>query len=82
MRNKYHIHVKGSNPPDPIETFEEMKNKFDIDPQVFDNLYSCGYSVPTPIQMQAIPVMANVRVSFIHLLMPVINDFLFNRVVH
>lgn len=63
LRNKYHIHVKGSNPPDPLETFDEMKTKYGIDSQVFDNLFSCGYNVPTPIQMQAIPIMASVCVA-------------------
>ncbi|KAG4079111.1 hypothetical protein HA402_001082 [Bradysia odoriphaga] len=61
LRNKYHIHVKGSNPPDPLETFDEMKTKYSIDSQVFDNLFGCGYNVPTPIQMQAIPIMASGR---------------------
>lgn len=60
LRNKYHIHVNGSNPADPLETFDEMKTNYGFDSQVFDNLFSCGYNTPTPIQMQAIPAMASV----------------------
>lgn len=59
--------MKGSNPPDALETFDEMKTKYGINSQVFDNLFSCGYNIPTPIQMQAIPIMASVCVRKFHL---------------
>lgn len=60
IRNKHHINVHGSNPPDPIETFPQLVNDYSIPQQIVDNLIACGYKEPTPIQMQAIPIMASV----------------------
>lgn len=60
LRNLHHINVHGSSPPDPIETFDELVNACSIPQQIVSNLVVCGYNEPTPIQMQAIPIMAAV----------------------
>ncbi|XP_031628090.1 probable ATP-dependent RNA helicase DDX52 [Contarinia nasturtii] len=59
IRNKYHINVHGTNPADPVETFDELINDCAIPRQIVNNLISCGYKEPTPIQMQAIPIMSS-----------------------
>lgn len=60
IRNKLHINVHGASPPDPIETFDQLINDCGIPQQIVNNLISCGYKEPTPIQMQAIPIMTSV----------------------
>ena len=60
LRNKHHINVTGSDIPALVETFEELVNDYEIPQQVVDNLSGCGYTTPTPVQMQAIPLMAKV----------------------
>lgn len=60
IRNKYHINVHGTNTPDPIETFDQLIDDCGIPQQIVNNLISCGYKEPTPIQMQAIPIMTSV----------------------
>lgn len=60
MRNIHHINVHGDNPPDPIETFDQLVQNNAVPQQIITNLNACGYKEPTPIQRQAIPMMANV----------------------
>lgn len=62
IRNKHHINVHGANPPDPIETFGQLVNEYSIPQQIVNNLITCGYKEPTPIQMQAIPIMSSVSI--------------------
>lgn len=62
IRNKHHINVHGSNPPDPIETFDQLVNDYVISQKIVNNLMTCGYKEPTPIQMQAIPIMCSVSI--------------------
>lgn len=62
IRNKHHINVHGPNASDPIETFHQLVNDYAIPQQIVNNLISCGYEEPTPIQMQAIPIMCSVSV--------------------
>lgn len=47
----------GRHIPPPIKTFQELE----IGKDLIDNLSKCGYTDPTPIQMQAIPVMLRGR---------------------
>lgn len=62
IRNEHHINVHGSNPPDPIETFDQLVNDCGISQKIVNNLITCGYKEPTPIQMQAIPIMCSVSI--------------------
>lgn len=63
LRNTHHIIVHGDNPPDPIESFEQLTQEHAVPQQVVNNLIACGYKEPTPIQRQAITMMANVSSS-------------------
>lgn len=53
--------------PALVETFQELVHEHDIPQQIIDNLHGCGYTQPTPVQMQAIPIMAQVRLFQQHL---------------
>lgn len=58
IRNKHQLHVTGKDPPAPVETFNELQKIYRIPCQLVANLAESGYSLPTPIQMQAVPIMA------------------------
>lgn len=60
-RNAHHIHVQGSDIPTPVETFDELAEQFNIKEELIANIRTRGYLVPTPIQMQAIPLMLKKR---------------------
>ena len=71
MRNVHHINVNGEDVPYPIETFGELINEsefkknypnLDYPKQLIENLKPYKYEELTAIQMQAIPVMLNVRI--------------------
>ncbi|XP_019366494.1 PREDICTED: probable ATP-dependent RNA helicase DDX52 [Gavialis gangeticus] len=61
FRNKYKINVQGTDLPEPIATFEQLQKEYKIHPKIMQNVESAGFQVPTPIQMQAIPVMLHGR---------------------
>ncbi|XP_026426460.1 DEAD-box ATP-dependent RNA helicase 41-like isoform X2 [Papaver somniferum] len=52
LRNKLEIQVKGASVPPPILSFSSCN----LPQKVQKNLEAAGYEVPTPIQMQAIPI--------------------------
>ncbi|KAL3285424.1 hypothetical protein HHI36_019526 [Cryptolaemus montrouzieri] len=52
-RNINQISVVGKNAPEPAYTFDN----FQIDKDIIENLKLCGYTEPTPIQKQAVPIM-------------------------
>ncbi|KAF9098906.1 DEAD-box ATP-dependent RNA helicase 35 [Mortierella sp. AD031] len=52
IRQKYHIDVEGENIPPAIKAFRDMK----LPKPVLDYLKNKGIKVPTPIQMQGLPV--------------------------
>lgn len=60
FRNNHNISVKGMNVPEPIRSFHEL-SKYKVSQQIIANVLGFGYSEPTPIQMQAIPVMGEGR---------------------
>ncbi|XP_065219051.1 probable ATP-dependent RNA helicase DDX52 isoform X2 [Planococcus citri] len=57
FRNLNHINISGENIPNPIQNFDELADQYDVSTNLIQNVKNCGYSSPTPIQMQAIPVM-------------------------
>jgi ATP-dependent RNA helicase DDX52/ROK1 len=57
FRNQHHIHVYGTDIPDPIETFEHLETDHGVNPKILSNLRLMGFETPTVIEMQAIPVM-------------------------
>uniref|UniRef100_A0A182LSB2 Probable ATP-dependent RNA helicase DDX52 n=1 Tax=Anopheles culicifacies TaxID=139723 RepID=A0A182LSB2_9DIPT len=62
LRSEFKIHVKKSrhSPPVPniIETFDQLTTEFDVSHRLVSNILAC-YSKPTPVQMQAIPILLN-----------------------
>nr|CAD7602821.1 unnamed protein product [Timema genevievae] len=61
LRNQERISVTGPNIPDPLRTFEDLKSVYGLSTVLVDNLLHSGYTSPTPIQSQAIPLMLQGR---------------------
>nr|XP_058904617.1 probable ATP-dependent RNA helicase DDX52 isoform X4 [Kogia breviceps] len=61
FRNKHKIHVQGTDLPDPIATFQQLDQEFKINSRLLQNILDAGFQMPTPIQMQAIPVILHGR---------------------
>lgn len=61
FRNKHKIHVQGTDLPDPVATFQQLDQEYKINSRLLQNILDAGFQVPTPIQMQAIPVMLHGR---------------------
>uniref|UniRef100_A0A2K5X902 Probable ATP-dependent RNA helicase DDX52 n=1 Tax=Macaca fascicularis TaxID=9541 RepID=A0A2K5X902_MACFA len=61
LRNKHKIHVQGTDLPDPIATFQQLDQEYKINSRLLQNILDAGFQMPTPIQMQAIPVMLHGR---------------------
>ncbi|XP_037543329.1 probable ATP-dependent RNA helicase DDX52 [Nematolebias whitei] len=61
IRAKHRINVHGSDVPDPVCTFEELQSEYHLHTRILQNLKDAGLNSPTPIQMQAIPLMMHGR---------------------
>ncbi|KDR12154.1 hypothetical protein L798_13909, partial [Zootermopsis nevadensis] len=61
LRNRYHISVIGRSVPPLIEDFNKLQEVFKLSSSLIQNLQTAGYTVPTPIQMQAVPIMLQSR---------------------
>ncbi|XP_027739582.1 LOW QUALITY PROTEIN: probable ATP-dependent RNA helicase DDX52 [Empidonax traillii] len=61
FRNQHRINIQGTDLPDPIATFEQLQEEYKVHPKILENIQAAGFHVPTPIQMQAIPVMLHGR---------------------
>lgn len=61
LRKRHRISVIGRSVPPPIEDFKKMQEEFHLAPTLIQNLQNSGYTDPTPIQMQAIPIMLQGR---------------------
>ncbi|GAV09812.1 hypothetical protein RvY_19293 [Ramazzottius varieornatus] len=61
FRNLHNIHVTGEDIPEPVETFEELATRFQLNARLVENITKIGYQQPTPIQMQAIPLVLQGR---------------------
>ena len=60
FRNIHKIHVNGSDIPDPIDSWDKLlSEKYGMSEKILEVVTSKenGYSSPTPIQMQAIPLL-------------------------
>lgn len=56
IRKSHGIQAKGKNIPAPLESFYQLKD-YGLNEIVIQNLKGAGFEQPTPIQMQAIPVL-------------------------
>ncbi|XP_072749178.1 probable ATP-dependent RNA helicase DDX52 [Anoplolepis gracilipes] len=61
MRNANRISVTGSHVPKLILEFDELRTSYQVPVNLLKNMTDCGYILPTPIQMQAMPVMLEGR---------------------
>ncbi|XP_070579041.1 probable ATP-dependent RNA helicase DDX52 isoform X2 [Ptychodera flava] len=61
FRRKRKIHVYGTDVPDPVVSFQQFKKQYNVNPILMRNIESVGFESPTPIQMQAIPLMVHRR---------------------
>lgn len=61
MRKKNGIHIWGTDVPEPVDTFNKLLERYNVNEIIVSNLYSQGYAGPTPIQMQAWPLMLQGR---------------------
>ncbi|XP_070838947.1 probable ATP-dependent RNA helicase DDX52 [Chaetodon trifascialis] len=61
IRSQHRINVHGCDVPDPVCTFEELQSEYHLNPRVLQNLRDAGLNAPTPVQMQAIPLMMHGR---------------------
>ncbi|XP_018586087.1 putative ATP-dependent RNA helicase DDX52 [Scleropages formosus] len=61
IRHQNRINVHGIDIPDPVDTFEELQEEYQLNPRIIQNLRAAGFQTPTPIQMQAIPLMLHRR---------------------
>nr|XP_023997831.1 probable ATP-dependent RNA helicase DDX52 [Salvelinus alpinus]XP_023997832.1 probable ATP-dependent RNA helicase DDX52 [Salvelinus alpinus] len=61
VRTQNRINVHGCDVPEPVCTFSELQSEYNLNPRVLQNLTAAGLTIPTPIQMQAIPLMMHGR---------------------
>ena len=61
LKSQDRIHVIGEDIPDAIDSFEKMKESYNLNSLFMDNLSKAGFKKPTPVQMQAIPLMMDKR---------------------
>ncbi|TKY62174.1 DEAD-box ATP-dependent RNA helicase 57 [Spatholobus suberectus] len=64
FRKKHNIHVSGYNVPSPLQSFDELKSRYNCPSYLLRNLKELGFREPTPIQRQAIPVILHGRECF------------------
>ena len=50
----------GKKVPKPVENFDELFDRYQIGKDLCENLKNCKYETPTPIQMQAMPLIFEV----------------------
>ncbi|XP_053658649.1 probable ATP-dependent RNA helicase DDX52 [Anopheles marshallii] len=71
LRNEFKIHVKKSRHspevPNIIETFDQLSTECGLSNRLVSNILAC-YSKPTPVQMQAIPIL--LKTHSLHALAP------------
>ncbi|XP_072909450.1 probable ATP-dependent RNA helicase DDX52 [Hemitrygon akajei] len=61
FRRKHRIYVDGTDIPEPVATFEQLRQEYKVHPKIIQHMQEAGFQLPTPIQMQAIPIMLHNR---------------------
>ncbi|XP_067864399.1 probable ATP-dependent RNA helicase DDX52 isoform X2 [Heptranchias perlo] len=61
FRRKHRIYVDGTDIPEPVATFEQLQQEYKVHPKIIQHIQEAGFQMPTPIQMQAIPIMLHKR---------------------
>lgn len=55
------VTAKGANVPEAIESFHDLKSRFDLSSHLLANLERSGFEYPTGIQAHGIPILMEVR---------------------
>ncbi|KAL4250098.1 ATP-dependent RNA helicase ROK1 [Abortiporus biennis] len=55
------VTAKGTNVPEPMETFQALKERYNLSPQLLRNLSEYGFVEPTGIQSNGIPIIMEHR---------------------
>ncbi|NP_001079530.1 DEAD-box helicase 52 L homeolog [Xenopus laevis] len=61
FRNEQKIYIQGTDIPEPAATFQQLEQEYKIHSKIMQNVKDAGFHTPTPIQMQAIPIMLHGR---------------------
>lgn len=56
-----HINASGNDIPDPIESFDQLTKTNVVNKKILENLLKYQFEKPSPVQMQVIPILLNVR---------------------
>ena len=54
------VTAKGARVPEPVETFEALKERYTVPSLLLSNLAQSGYKQPTGIQSHGIPILLEV----------------------
>ena len=65
MQRAYKIKALGDTVPELADSFEKMASRFDLGKSFMDKLKKAGYQRPTPVQMQAVPILFEKRDAII-----------------
>ena len=65
MMKNYKIKAEGDNVPEMLDCFQKMKKKFGLSDAFMQKVKRAGFARPSPVQMQAIPIMFNRRDAII-----------------
>lgn len=61
FRSHLKIKVYGTDIPNPFRSFSGLAKQYKLEPYLERNILGSGFKKPTPIQMQAIPIILHVR---------------------
>lgn len=61
FRSHLKIKVYGTDIPNPFRSFSGLAKQYKLEPYLERNILASGFKKPTPIQMQAIPIILHVR---------------------
>ncbi|KAL1952318.1 hypothetical protein VTO73DRAFT_1467 [Trametes versicolor] len=58
---RHRVTTKGNNVPEHADTFEALRDRYNIPPHLFANLAESGYKRPTGIQSYGVPILMEHR---------------------
>ena len=61
FRKLHKSNVSGDDIPLPVGSFEDLVTRFNLDKKLLSNLIEAGFTEPTPIQCESIPISLNHR---------------------
>ncbi|KAF7986167.1 hypothetical protein HWV62_38556 [Athelia sp. TMB] len=60
-RPKHRVTAKGTNVPEPVDSFDELEGRYQVSSRLLRNLTENGFAVPTGIQSHGIPILMECR---------------------